>query len=581
MREKLVKGNGPFLIAFISLVVIGVVILTNFISFSNIERVITDQIKENQLTETEHAAGRMENHIIQVKDELVTLSKFPLTDSSARSECSDEVRIGEEKVAGKIGSLFRVDMYGNVVECSPTEFADILGLNIRSKDYFAVPKETNEPHVTGARQGSNTQIIISAPLFETLSYTPYPNFVGDFQGILMSIIEMNNLYNLYIHPILNSGRNFYLLFDLETEETIIKSEELNDYSEIKNLFPAADANLNIITDFNGYGKTIITSADLVFDSETWRLVVLAPMESMGTEIKSVQNRHLFSLIFISIVAIVIFISFVTIYKSKEETTFRLKKAHLTLEKLGIQVGVESEKYNRAEIVLESSKMYLVPEDEENHAHELFIGTLNKGFAGLGIVRENPGSFKKRYNLEKTSFIWMSRENIEDVPSETNVHNLYDLISQFIKKCNKGVVLIDRLDYLIRENKLEAVIEKIQALRDLIQSSGSIIILSLNPSLVTDNALKAIEAEAIDVYGKQLKKGIDLPDSEMNILHYINDKNIKNQLASYSDITSQFKITKPTTRVKINKLQGLGLVQVERRGRYKSLRITSAGRRIIG
>ena len=68
---------------------------------------------------------------------------------------------------------------------------------------------------------------------------------------------------------------------------------------------------------------------------------------------------------------------------------------------------------------------------------------------------------------------------------------------------------------------------------------------------------------------------------MNILKYINEKNVVNKLASYKDITENFKITKPTTRVKINKLQGLDLLQVEQRGRFKSLKITSAGRRIIG
>ena len=69
--------------------------------------------------------------------------------------------------------------------------------------------------------------------------------------------------------------------------------------------------------------------------------------------------------------------------------------------------------------------------------------------------------------------------------------------------------------------------------------------------------------------------------EMDILKFINEKNIVNKLASYKDITLKFNITKPTTRTKINNLHNLGLVKIEQKGRFKSLKITSSGRRIIG
>ena len=68
---------------------------------------------------------------------------------------------------------------------------------------------------------------------------------------------------------------------------------------------------------------------------------------------------------------------------------------------------------------------------------------------------------------------------------------------------------------------------------------------------------------------------------MNILKHVNEKNVSNMLVSYQEITKNFNITKPTTRVKIRKIQGLGLINVEQKGRFKSIKITSTGRRIIG
>ena len=150
----------------------------------------------------------------------------------------------------------------------------------------------------------------------------------------------------------------------------------------------------------------------------------------------------------------------------------------------------------------------------------------------------------------------------------------------MKKSEKSVILLDRLDYIISENEFSKVIKKIHELKDLASTNESIIILSINQEVIEESKVKAIEAETIDLYGSHLRKKVELTDMEMNILKLINEGNIKNKLVSYKDITQGFKITKPTTRVKINKLQGLGLIQIEQKGRFKTLKITSSGRKII-
>lgn len=578
MGVKLVKSNRLLIVILISSLIMGAVILTNLISFSNIEKIIIEQLKDNQLTETEYAAAQIESHIIQVKDELVTLSKFPVMESLDINKCQGDMRAVHEKIEGRIDSLLRADNKGDIIECSSPAFSNYLGLNIKNKDYFKTPKETNEAFIAGmVRQGTNQQVIVSAPLFETTEYTPYPNFVGEFEGVLLSVIEVNKLYSLYIHPIIEPGKNFFLLIDLSTEETILKSNDIEEYSEIKEDIPKEDT----IADFDNLGETIITSSDMFFGSEVWRLVVLTPLKNVGKEVESVQKRHLFSLSFVIIVIVSVFLFMISLYRSKEDVQSRLDKTKVTLDKLGINIEVEKDRYNQADIRLDTKKIYLVKEDDENHAHELFISSLNRGFAGLGIVRDNPDAIRKKYNLQKTSFIWLTDTEMKGFPCETNINNLFRLISEFVKKSSKSVVLIDRLDYILAENSFEEVIKKIHALRDLAVSHECIIILSVNPELIEGSQLKAIEVETIDLYGKHLQRRVELSDIEMGILKYINESNVTNRLVSYKDITSNFKITKPTTRVKINKLQGLNLLTVEQRGRFKSIKISSAGRRIIG
>ena len=60
MWVKLVKGNKFISILLVSLILIGIVILTNYFSFSNIKDLIESQMKENQMTNTKHAAIQIE-----------------------------------------------------------------------------------------------------------------------------------------------------------------------------------------------------------------------------------------------------------------------------------------------------------------------------------------------------------------------------------------------------------------------------------------------------------------------------------------------------------------------------------------
>ncbi|MBI4447950.1 DUF835 domain-containing protein [Candidatus Woesearchaeota archaeon] len=575
------KNNKLLILMLIFFVIIGIVVLTNLLSFSKVDRLILSQIKENQLTETKYVAKQIESQITQVKDDLVTLTKFPKIESLDANKCKQNIKIVHEKIEGKIESLLRVDKEGNIIECSSPAFSSYIGLNIKNKDYFKIPKETNEPAISGVeRQGTNSQIIVSAPLFETTEYTPYPNFKGQFKGLLLSIIDINSLYYSSIHQSFGSEKNFFLLINLNTEETILKSNDIGSYHEIKSKLPEATKNLDAILNIEPFGDAILTSSDISLGAEKWRLIVLTPLKNVNKEVESFKKSHIINLGLIIIVILGVFFLLISSYKSKEEAQSKLEKTNVTLENLGIKVEVEKDKYSQADLSLDAKKVYLVKEDDENHAHELFISCLNKGFAGLGITRNDPRVIKKKYNLQKTSFIWLTNIKVEGVACETNIDNLYELISEFIKKSKKSVVLIDRLDYILNENKFEEAIKKLHAIKDLAQTKDCIIILSANPSLIKESQIKAIEAETVDLYGKHLSKGIELSELELGALNYINEKNINNKLVSYKDITKNFNITKPTTRAKIKNLQKMGLIQVEQKGRFKSLKATSTGRRIL-
>jgi len=267
------SDNKLVVVLVISLLLIGLVILSNILSFQKIEQLYTNQVVDGQIVETDHVANQVENHILRVKDELVTLSKFPIMDSINISQCSGSMKIIHQDINGLISSLLRADSSGQVLECSNSEFSNYVGLNIKDKEYFYIPKETSEPYISDVmQQGTSGHVMISTPLYQTSQYTPYPNYEGNFKGIIFSIIDLETLFNLYIHPAFEDNVHLFLLINSQNNNTILESEELRNYTIL--LKDLAENQDKIIRDLDYYGKTIVTMSDIKFGSENWRLIVL-------------------------------------------------------------------------------------------------------------------------------------------------------------------------------------------------------------------------------------------------------------------------------------------------------------------
>lgn len=581
MVEKMsgfVKNDNLLVIILFSLVVVGVVILLSLLSFARIERFIIGQVGEQQLTETQFAANQIENHIFAVQDELVTLTKFPEISSLTLENCQQTSPI-HEQLGGKLTVLLKADSDGDVIACSSSRFSSYVDVNIANKDFFLIPKTTNVPYITASSVGSAYQIIVAAPLFATTEYTPYPNFVGEFKGLLFTVFEVQNLFSLYLEKLVQKDR-FFLLINPVTQQTLLKSRGIRDYAELQSLGAMKENHSIAMASFPDLNEVIVTNADFIVGKEKWRLIMITPVDTLNAEINTLKRGYLISLGLVTAVILIILFAAIAFYHSKEKVQLKLDKAQVTLEKLGVQINTEETTYTQADVVLEPGNIYLISDDEENHAHELFIGTLNRGFVGLALVREDPRQLRKKYNLYKTPFIWLTKEAVTGIPCEHNIETLSGLIAEFLAKSKQGVVLIDRIDYLFFTNNPEQVIREIQSLHDSVSGTDHIIILTLQPELLSASQKKAIEMETIDLYGKHLRKRTELTDIEMNILRVINERNVMNKLVSYRDITETFHITKPTTRAKMRHLVAIGLVLVDQKGRFKSIKITSAGRKVL-
>ena len=572
-------ASSPKIMVVLSLLLLAlaVVIIANYRTFAHIEGIVVDQLKERQEIETDHATTLISQHIHSVEMELTTLSKFP-TIGEKGLEIEDVAAL--DSLRDETSALLMADAEGTLWQSSSPAYDSWVGLNIMSKDYFSVPLRTRQRYVAGLlKQGTTSFIIVAAPVFETPAPSPYPDVEGEFQGMLLAVINLEDIDRLYLHPLTDEGSRHILLANPETGETSLASAALPPYPELAAQLPKKMVISDIIPNVNGFGETIVTSSDIWIGGNRWVLLVLAPLANYDQEARSLQRGHLFGLALATFALGSTILVILSLYRSRERILSKLGRATLTLEKLGITASPEdTDAYAPTDIVLKARNLYLVKDEGENNAHELFIGTLNRGFAGLGIVREDPRKLKERYNLKRTPFIWLSKTPVEGIPSVSDVAALMSLVRQFVAKGERSVILVDRLDYLISENGFKRVLDAVHELKEFTTRHECIAILSVGPELIEPGQMKALEAEAIDLFGR--KPSAELADQELDMLRLINEGNVTNRLVSFTHLTQRFSITKPTTRKRVARFQQLGLVQVEQRGRTKSLKITSAGRRML-
>jgi len=143
--------------------------------------------------------------------------------------------------------------------------------------------------------------------------------------------------------------------------------------------------------------------------------------------------------------------------------------------------------------LESGGSYLVKNDVEK-AFEVFADNVLGGLEGLCITREFPPKVRRKYGLEKTPIVWLTSERVE---GETTVHSLQDLsilIASFLEKAQRGIVLLDGLEYLVTNHGFEISIRFLQTSKSRFEQKDAILVAPLLEKALDTKEVTLIERE---------------------------------------------------------------------------------------
>jgi len=222
--------------------------------------------------------------------------------------------------------------------------------------------------------------------------------------------------------------------------------------------------------------------------------------------------------------------------------------------------------------LKKGNLYLVKERNLNKAEEAFAEIITLGYRGYVLTRSSH-RHTDRFAKHDVQVRWLAEKDGKDT-----LHPDVEHIEKWIEALPRGhAILVERLDYLISRNGFDKTLHLVQIMNEMAYLHHHIIIVSIEPSLITPQQVRMMEKECLEVVPMEkprLKKDL------IEILRYVYKRNIRDEHPSYTDIRTKLDMSKPTVRKKVRELVFSGYLIQHLGGRTKLVEITEKGRRFF-
>ncbi len=165
---------------------------------------------------------------------------------------------------------------------------------------------------------------------------------------------------------------------------------------------------------------------------------------------------------------------------------------------------------------EEGMCYVVRERKPFLSYKLFENSTADGAPGLCVTRQYPEKIRDSFDLGETRVMWLSHTPGKDHHNPTSIGTLATVISSFIERYEKCVVIIDGLEYLVINNGFQQVLRFVEHINEQVMQSKSTVLIPISPNAFSEKELallernvEVIEAPAVSVgLEKDMMKLID-------------------------------------------------------------------------
>jgi PAS domain S-box-containing protein len=233
-----------------------------------------------------------------------------------------------------------------------------------------------------------------------------------------------------------------------------------------------------------------------------------------------------------------------------------------------------EEFAREELMrykIKRGTTYLVKEKNLERGKDVVVELYKNQFKGLIITREHPEKIKREIDLAIPIF-WLTKDPKDKNSVKPEFPLLEKIIDDYIDRTT--FVLLDRFDYLVTQYSFKEALNFIQHLNEMFYSRKAILIISLDPGTLTSQELSLLEKETTTIEKKHEER---LSSDALDLLEYVNKRNIVGESPSYKHVGDEFRISRTTTRKRIKELVDKGLLSEKKSGRFKHLILTDKGK----
>jgi len=158
----------------------------------------------------------------------------------------------------------------------------------------------------------------------------------------------------------------------------------------------------------------------------------------------------------------------------------------------------------AHVDLRPGWSYVLNEVRPDRSFALFSDMLSKGSKGLCISRTHPDVLRQKYGFE-ADIVWLTKTenaptkgaNAEYV-SPNNLARLASHVRDFLSRNEKGVVMIEGLEYLTTQNDFRSVLKFIQLINEQVVLDKGYLIMPVDGATMDAREFSLIEREMSQV-----------------------------------------------------------------------------------
>ena len=143
-------------------------------------------------------------------------------------------------------------------------------------------------------------------------------------------------------------------------------------------------------------------------------------------------------------------------------------------------------------ILKNTQSCLIFEQKPSCAIKLFNILLEKGRKGIIITRNHPEKICTNLATKKIDMYWLSSEDIDYAIHPWETRLLIETVGDFIDQDNRGVILLNGLEYLSTYNESNIVLDVFYRIVELVARTEGKLLITIDPIALGNKFINNIE-----------------------------------------------------------------------------------------